>query len=185
MHNCVHDWALTVLNKKIDAIFYWYAFECISGSLNDENGDDFAKLSYSPLAAHADRLVQQRFCKNDAMYRIAPHRLNQASLIATLLRSQVLLPSAEQMYQRALAGYEKALGAGHTSTLYIINNLGVVYQDQGKLDHAEQMYQRAQSGYEKSLGEDHMSTLHILITLELYIGTKASWTRRSRCTKRL
>jgi hypothetical protein len=44
------------------------------------------------------------------------------------------------MYKRALAGYEKALGPGHTSTLDTVNNLGLLYRDQGKLDEAERMY---------------------------------------------
>jgi Tfp pilus assembly protein PilF len=47
------------------------------------------------------------------------------------------------MYQRALQGYEKAWGPEHTSTLRIVNNLGLLYVSQGKLDEAEQMYQRA------------------------------------------
>jgi tetratricopeptide (TPR) repeat protein len=159
MHNCVHDWTLAALNKDIDAKHYWYAFDCISASINDGNADDFANLSYSPLAAHATRLVQQRFCQNDIIYNITPCRLDQASLIADLLLDQVLLPPAEQMYQRALAGYEKALGAGHTSTLQTVNNLGVLYWDKGKLDQAEQMYQRALAGTKKALGADHTSTL--------------------------
>lgn len=46
---------------------------------------------------------------------------------------------AEQMYLRALAGREKALGPDHTSTLDTIHNLGNLYGDQGKLDVVEQM----------------------------------------------
>ena len=50
------------------------------------------------------------------------------------------------MYVRALAGNEKALGPDHTSTLDTVNNLGILYRDQGKLAEAEQMYQRALAG---------------------------------------
>ena len=32
------------------------------------------------------------------------------------------------MYVRALAGYEKALGPDHTSTLTTVNNLGNLYR---------------------------------------------------------
>jgi tetratricopeptide (TPR) repeat protein len=53
------------------------------------------------------------------------------------------------MYQRALAGCEKALGPDHTSTLDIVNGLGNLYYSQGKLAEAEQMYQRALAEYEK------------------------------------
>jgi tetratricopeptide (TPR) repeat protein len=62
------------------------------------------------------------------------------------------------MYQRALQGYEKAWGPEHTLTLRMINNLGLLYADQGKLVEAEQMYQRALQGYEKSLGIENITT---------------------------
>jgi hypothetical protein len=44
------------------------------------------------------------------------------------------------MYQRALQGKEKAWGLEHILTLDTINNLGLLYKDQGKLVEAEQMY---------------------------------------------
>jgi Flp pilus assembly protein TadD len=47
------------------------------------------------------------------------------------------------MYSRALAGKEKAWGPDHTSTLDTVNNLGVLYADQGRLGDAERMYNRA------------------------------------------
>jgi tetratricopeptide (TPR) repeat protein len=63
------------------------------------------------------------------------------------------------MYQRALQGYENAWGPEHTSTLDTVNNLGLLYADQGKLVEAGQMYQRALQGKEKALGAEHTSTL--------------------------
>jgi tetratricopeptide (TPR) repeat protein len=54
------------------------------------------------------------------------------------------------MYVRALAGWEKALGPDHTSTLVTVNNIGLLYSNQGKLAEAEQMYVRALAGYEKA-----------------------------------
>ncbi|RFU35195.1 hypothetical protein B7463_g1176, partial [Scytalidium lignicola] len=62
------------------------------------------------------------------------------------------------MYERALRGSEKALGPEHISTLDTVNNLGVLYADQGKLAEAEQMYERALQGYEKALGPDNITT---------------------------
>jgi hypothetical protein len=44
------------------------------------------------------------------------------------------------MHQCALKGREKALGLDHTSTLNAVNNLGILYADQGKLKEAEEMY---------------------------------------------
>jgi tetratricopeptide (TPR) repeat protein len=68
------------------------------------------------------------------------------------------LKKAEEMYQQALAGYEKALGPDHTSALNTVNNRGNLYKDQGKLKEAGKMYQRALAGYEKALGPDDSKT---------------------------
>jgi tetratricopeptide (TPR) repeat protein len=62
------------------------------------------------------------------------------------------------MYQRALEGYEKALGRDHTSTLNTVNNLGLLYADQGRPTEAESMYQRALSGFRVALGLSHWKT---------------------------
>jgi tetratricopeptide (TPR) repeat protein len=75
------------------------------------------------------------------------------------------LALAEQMYERALASYKKALGLEHTSTLDIVNNLGVLYKKQGKLALAKQMYKRALRGYKKALGLEHTLTLKIVNNL--------------------
>jgi tetratricopeptide (TPR) repeat protein len=69
------------------------------------------------------------------------------------------------MYNRALAGYEKVWGPEHTSTLNTVNNLGILYVDQGRHSDAEMMYNRALAGYEKALGPEHTSTLHIVNNL--------------------
>ena len=79
--------------------------------------------------------------------------------LGRLYKDQGKLAEAEQMYQRALQGKEKALGAEHTSTLDTVHELGSLYKDQGKLGEAEQMYQRALQGTEKALGAEHTSTL--------------------------
>ena len=74
---------------------------------------------------------------------------------------------AEMMYKCALAGYEKALGSEHTSTLSTVNNLGLLYTDQGRLEDAETMFNRALAGYEKALGPEHTSTLNTVNNLGL------------------
>ncbi len=55
------------------------------------------------------------------------------------------MKEAENMYLRALTGYEKAWGPEHTSTLDTVNNLGNLYRDQGKMKEAEDMFQRAKT----------------------------------------
>ncbi|CEJ62692.1 Putative TPR repeat protein [Penicillium brasilianum] len=79
--------------------------------------------------------------------------------LGSLYSDQGKLKEAEEMYLRALAGYEKALGPDHTSTLSTVNSLGNLYRNQGNLKEAEEMHQRTLVGYEKALGPDHTSTL--------------------------
>ncbi len=67
-----------------------------------------------------------------------------------LFNDQSKLVEAEQMYEQALRGKEKAWGPEHTSTLNTVNNLGLLYADQGKLAEAEQMYEQALRGKEKA-----------------------------------
>jgi Tfp pilus assembly protein PilF len=62
------------------------------------------------------------------------------------------LAEAEAMYQRAVAGYEKVLGSGHTSTLETVFLLGDLFSTQRKLAEAEIIYWRALAGYGNALG---------------------------------
>ncbi|KAI9673080.1 MAG: hypothetical protein M1829_004394 [Trizodia sp. TS-e1964] len=89
----------------------------------------------------------------------APLMLDVYSCIAEMYRNQGKLSEAEKMYQRALQGYEEAVGPKHTSTLNTVNNLGTLFSEQGKLSEAEKMYQRALQGYEEAVGPKHTSTL--------------------------
>jgi tetratricopeptide (TPR) repeat protein len=85
--------------------------------------------------------------------------LDAVHFLGLLYADQGKLGEAEKMYERALRGYEEALGPTHTSTLGTVNNLGNLYADQGKLDEAEKMYERALRGREEALGPNHTSTL--------------------------
>jgi tetratricopeptide (TPR) repeat protein len=62
------------------------------------------------------------------------------------------------MYIWALWGKEEALRPDHTSTLNTVNNLGLLYADQGKLAEAEKMYIRALWGYKDALSLKLMSS---------------------------
>ncbi|KAJ5640322.1 uncharacterized protein N7484_008184 [Penicillium longicatenatum] len=159
MHNCVHDWTLAALNRDIDTVYYWYAFDCVDRSMSGTDPSSWGHITFSRLAGHATRLVQHRFLETGVIYDLQPDQLAKVLRASQLLQDQVQLAAAEQMYLQALAGYEKALGQDHTSTLRTVNNLGNLYSEQGKLDEAEQMYVRALAGREKALGLDHTSTL--------------------------
>ena len=89
------------------------------------------------------------------------------------------------MYIRALQGYEEALGPKHTSTLDTVNNLGILYTDQGKLAEAEAMYTRALEGYVEVLGPERLSSyLPALITMFSF-GDLLSRTSRKDMAKNM
>ena len=83
---------------------------------------------------------------------------------------------------RGLAGYEKALGPDHTSTLDAVHCLGLLYSDKGMLDEAEQMYMRAIAGYEKALGPDHTSTLNTVQCLGILYRDRGKFAEAEKCS---
>jgi Tfp pilus assembly protein PilF len=157
LHMCVHDWTLTGLNTQIDTTQYWLAFDCLASHISLDDWDNLSALRYRRFVPHAVRLMHERFQKSQQ--ELLQYKLTEMYVVARLLKEQVQYKAAERMYERALAGYEKALGPDHTSTLDTVNNLGILYRDRGKLAEAEQMYKRALAGKEKALGPDHTSTL--------------------------
>jgi tetratricopeptide (TPR) repeat protein len=66
------------------------------------------------------------------------------------------------MWERALAGYEKALGQDHPDTLGVVLNLGSVYYDRGKFEEAERMWERALTGYKKAPRSNYQGIFGVL-----------------------
>lgn len=159
IYAAVHYRTLTALNQDVEPTGHWYTFNCVRASVVDENFDSFGHLSYSNVAAHAQRLTHDRFAKVTVLNTQLEVCCYDTVGVAKLLSVQIALRSAEQIYMRALAGYEKALGPDHTSTLITVNNLGLLYVDQRKLDKAGAMYMRALGGWKKALGYNHPSTV--------------------------
>jgi hypothetical protein len=72
------------------------------------------------------------------------------------------------MYERALRGYETALGADNISALNSLLGLGSLFKLQADFTNARIMYSKALVGYEKVVGPDHskcQSLREILQTL--------------------
>ena len=67
-------------------------------------------------------------------------------------------PTAEPLYERALAIAEKALGPEHPNTATSLNNLAELYRSQGRYDKAEPLYERALAIAEKVQGPEHPAT---------------------------
>lgn len=165
LHMLVHDWILNDLNHDIDPNQYWLAFDCVASHVSSGDWDNLSALRNRRITPHAVRLVGEQFQKVGSQQLWLQNRLSETDVIAQLLNQQVQYEAAEQMYMRVLIGKEMALGREHTSTLSTVNNLGLLYYDQGKLAEAEYMYIRVLAGYEKALGHSHPSTLNTVSQL--------------------
>ncbi|KAH7111755.1 pfs domain-containing protein [Dendryphion nanum] len=159
-HPVVHQWALHIQDENQRAGLSWVAVTAVGLAVPMSDTKKYWETQ-ARLLPHAgacevtikrsigDRLEEQ---KEVDVLLWAMHGLG------ILYTDQGKLDKAEEMYQRALRGYEKAWGPEHTSTLDTVNNLGLLYAYLGKLDKAEEMYQRALRGYEKALSLEHIST---------------------------
>ncbi|KAL5330675.1 hypothetical protein ACEPPN_000194 [Leptodophora sp. 'Broadleaf-Isolate-01'] len=160
IHGCIHSWTTHVLNHAWDHDLARLALKFIAAHVLKEQSRQ-PWLTQRRLLQHATR------CSDMFRNNLVP--VNDVEWawhsLGLLYANQGKLVEAEQMYQRALQGYEKAWGPDHTSTLDTVNNLAVLYADQGKLIEAEQMYQRALQGYEKAWGPEHTSTLRTVNNL--------------------
>jgi tetratricopeptide (TPR) repeat protein len=160
IHGCVHSWTIHVLNQEWDYDLARVAVKFVGSHVPGEEAIQ-PWLTQRRLLQHAARcsyILLNGLVTDDSMAWIY-HNLGD------LYRDQCKLAEAEQMYQQALQGSEKALGTEHTSTLDTVHNLGHLYADQGKLAEADQMYLRALQGREKALGAEHTSTLQTVNNL--------------------
>jgi tetratricopeptide (TPR) repeat protein len=154
IHGCVHLWAIHVLNQEWDHDLVRVAVKFVGSHIPGEETVQ-PWLTQRRLLQHAARcsyILLNGLVPDESMAWIY-HNLGD------LYRDQDKLAEAEQMYQRALQGKEKSLGAEHILTLDTVHNLGRLYLDHDKLVEAEQMCRRALQGREKALGAEHKSTL--------------------------
>ena len=157
IHPVVHDWCSETISYS-DAGLVVLACTVIGFAVPDRTEPEYW-LSEQRLIPHADRCIQRLYQLNSTN-AIEYSQSNYAfHNLALLYEHQGKMAEAEEMYQRALSGKEKAWGPEHISTLNTVNNLGNLYANQGKMVEAEEMYQRALSGYEKARGPEHTSTL--------------------------
>jgi len=72
---------------------------------------------------------------------------------------------AEQYYKEALALSEQALGPEHSQTASILNDMALLYCDEGRYHEARQLALQAEAALEKSLAPDHPQVADVLDTL--------------------
>ena len=162
MHPVLHRWCLSLSSGGDIGTLKTLVLSLLGVAAPTKDDIEYWKLDQRllPHVLHAldEHFLLQEFDQEGSLALIC-HALGD------LLRRQNKLEAAERMYERAIAGHEKALGSNHTSTLDTVNNLGNLYAAQGKLEAAKGMCQRAVTGYEKTLGSGHTSTLDAVVNL--------------------
>jgi len=124
----VSEWLRMRLEKSLQITFLNAAISHLEGHL-DYIGDNDYKTRQEGQA-HLDVIWREVESS-----RLGDRFLEACISFGNFHRVQGRLKDAEIMYNRALAGCEKALGAEHTSTLETVNNLGALYFDQGCGDY--------------------------------------------------
>jgi hypothetical protein len=124
IHGCVHAWTIHVLNQAWDYDLARLAVKFVASHVPGER--DFRPWLTQPrLLQHATRcsyMISTSLAADDEL-------TDECHDLGLLYANQGKLVEAEQMYQRALQGYEKAWGLDHTSTLDTVNNLGNLYKN--------------------------------------------------------
>ena len=123
LHTCEHDWTLEYLNRGFDQEKCRIALHCVAANISWESEAEYW-VKNRRLLLHARRFKHNRLKEAIEWSAIEPEDLHQ---FAGLYQQNDMNAEAEKMYQRALDGFEKAWGPGHTSTLDTINNLGLLY----------------------------------------------------------
>ncbi|KAI1858502.1 uncharacterized protein JN550_012635 [Neoarthrinium moseri] len=157
IHACLHSWTIHILNRDWDGRLHEMAVECIASHVPSREDGQFWVLQRRLLTHAITSCTKMQDGGKDLKWAFG--------ILGLLYYDQGKMQEAEEMYLRALRGYEKAWGPGHTSTLDTVNNLGILYFDQGKMQEAEEMYLRALRGKEKAWGPDHTSTLDMVNNL--------------------
>jgi tetratricopeptide (TPR) repeat protein len=168
MHPVVQDWCQHVTDhNNLTSQLHELAVMSVGCMVPHESEREYAGIQQR-LLPHANYLISR---EKDHWQNDTIDMGNALNMIGNLYLDRGKPKEAEEMYQRALADREKALGPDHPSTLDTVHNLGVLYVNQGKLIEAEEMHQRALAGKEKALGPDHLSTLSTVSSLGvLYIN---------------
>lgn len=137
IHGCVHAWTRHVLNETKSSNLAQLAMTRIGSKVSNNTEQKYYVLQRR-LLGHA--VFGLAVILNGILLAEGDEWLLKN--LADLFKDQGLLQEAEEIYKRALKGYEKALGPDHTSTLKTTNNLGVVFVNQGRLEEAEALYKK-------------------------------------------
>ena len=154
LHKCQHDWMLEHLGHELDHERYRIAVQCVASNVSWRSESEYWAKNRR-LLPHARRLQHARIKEAITCIYLEPEDLSD---MAYLYMQYDMYAEAQEMYERALRGYEMTQGLEAKSTLDTVNNLGIIYAEQGRLAKAEEMYIRVLQSTQKVYGLSSQST---------------------------
>jgi tetratricopeptide (TPR) repeat protein len=88
------------------------------------------------------QVAEQLFMRANAISMTHPESNNTIDSLAFNLRDRDRTLQLEERYLYELQAYELELGDDHPELLMVLNNLGLLYQFQGRYDEAIELFQR-------------------------------------------
>ena len=117
---------------------------------------------YDHVYSMLQRYLQAAFKNREYLLSLSG-ACNQLGL---LYSDQGKMKEAEDMYLRALSGYENAWGSEHKQTLDTRYNLRLLYKERSMFGKAVQQFKYVVEGYTKLLGPEHSKIVEALNQLE-------------------
>jgi hypothetical protein len=135
MHSCVHSWTEYVMNERWDVRLANLAISCVSSHVPDQSRSQYW-MTDRRLVAHSDRCLVLIRSKLTEMNDSIPMPTAMRNL-GVHYRRQGRLKEAEEMYNIGLkrCGMEQ-----DTLAIDMLNNLGNVFLDLGRLAEAEETH---------------------------------------------
>ena len=171
MHSCVHDWTLAILNANIDSGLYWYAFECTSALTGGQKRPCLELAQFTPLVAHACRLVAPRLFHENLMSYIPQSHVTSAKRLTILLQKHDQCGKATQIWDQVLEACGKRLDTNSAAFRLLLHHQAQLYYEQGLISQAEEICVRNLPVFEQSWSVDHDHTLDVVnLLIGIYVA---------------
>lgn len=121
--------------------------------------EEAEEMYRAALEGYEERLGGNHPSTLDVVNNLGVLFANQSKLQEDQQLLQQKLQRAEEMFQKAVDGYQRQLGWSHPSSLGAINNLARCYADLGWLDKAEEYYGWALAGFQKCSDSKYSTVL--------------------------